>query len=63
MKFEGYNVVYTADDEEPDCGICDNQVFDYCCRHCGAEYGWNYYKRKEKENPLAKILRRLSGND
>lgn len=40
--------IYTADNEEPKCGRCDyfGGGFD-CCGKCGAEHGWNGYKRTE----------------
>jgi hypothetical protein len=43
--------VYTADDEEPKCGRCDNMCipYDSCVQKCGAEHGWNLYKRTVKE--------------
>lgn len=47
MEFLGNCIIYDADDEEPNCVVCNNQVFDCYCEHCGAEYGWCYYKRKE----------------
>lgn len=31
MKILDHCIIYTADDEEPDCGMCDNQD----CEHCG----------------------------
>ena len=55
----GYKISYTADDEEPDCMKCDHvcgwilidnkgQKHDNCAEHCGAEHGWNGYKRTEE---------------
>lgn len=41
-------VVYTADDEEPDCGRCDNCDLDseyFCANSCGPEHGWYGYER------------------
>lgn len=49
-------VVYTADDEEPNCGQCDLQcgncwtdsfgdIHDHCATDCGSEHGWKMYKR------------------
>lgn len=35
----------TADDEEPDCAICDHQFSDTMCALCGPEHSWNWYKR------------------
>lgn len=41
------SVVYTADDEEPDCGQCDNicGTDEFCTKCCGAEHYWNGYSR------------------
>lgn len=45
-KFE-----YTADDEFPDCGKCDNINAPYkICAACGAEHCWNRYIRTEYIN-------------
>lgn len=46
-------VVYTADDEEPDCGQCDNCDLDgeyFCVKSCGPEHGWYGYQRTEWED-------------
>lgn len=42
-------IEYTADDEEPKCGECDNvQMPDkWCVENCGANNGWNGYRRTE----------------
>lgn len=41
-------VIYTADDEEPNCNRCDNIECAYLCIHrCGAEHGWYGYERSE----------------
>ncbi len=36
-------IIYTVDDEEPDCNRCDYCDEDdyYCIKRCGAEHGWN----------------------
>jgi len=47
-----YIVVYTADDEEPNCGRCDHICSPeaFCEKFCGPEHGWNRYERSvEKE--------------
>ena len=38
---------YTADDEYPDCGRCDNvnASDEFCIRLCGLDCGWNGYQR------------------
>ena len=52
-------ITYTADDEEPDCMQCDHvcgwiwtdykgKKHDNCSEQCGAEHGWNGYKRTER---------------
>ena len=48
MKIIGRSIVYTADDETPDCLSCDR--CDYCDNgnFCGPEYGWARYKRTEE---------------
>ena len=45
MKIIGRDIVFTADDEMPDCLACD-----YCDNGnlCGPEYGWARYKRTER---------------
>lgn len=42
-------IQYTADDEDPDCGRCDNQDGRKICERCGPEYGWGGYTRSELE--------------
>ena len=42
-------IIYTADDEEPDCGRCDH-VYDsdnLCINYCGPEHGWARYVRTD----------------
>lgn len=61
MKYTRNTIIYTADDEEPDCGICNNIDCDSCCENCGAEFGWRYYEREEVDpelNKFASILYR-----
>lgn len=40
-------LIYTVDDEEPNCIRCDHCFGedDYCVSQCGAEQGWNGYER------------------
>lgn len=42
-------IVYTADDEEPNCGRCDHVVDNdkWCMKHCGGANSWNGYERTE----------------
>lgn len=44
-----WKVVYTADEEDPDCGRCDNicESDKLCASICGPEHGWNGYCRTE----------------
>lgn len=43
--------IYTADDEEPRCEMCDhkNEPDDQCLQYCGASHGWYRYERTERE--------------
>lgn len=62
MKILDGWVIYNADDEEPNCGVCDNQDFMYCCDRCGPTYWWRHYERKEQNseiNKLYKVLEKL----
>lgn len=44
----GRYIVFTADDEMPDCLMCDKCDGDYdCSKFCGPEYGWAGYRRTE----------------
>ena len=52
-------VIYTADDEEPDCNVCDNQDCTYYCEWCGPTYWWRHYKRKEQNSELSKLYKAL----
>lgn len=40
---------YTADDEEPDCMMCDHveRNYEFCQENCGDEHGWYGYVRTE----------------
>lgn len=41
-------VIYTADDEEPNCNRCNNVECEcLCIQNCGAEHGWYGYERSE----------------
>lgn len=63
MKYTLNTIIWTADDEAPDCGVCDNQDCYGLCEYCGAEFGWKYYEREEdspKLNRWASILHSYS---
>lgn len=48
MEIMGRYIIFTADDEMPDCLMCDHCDDDCdCSKFCGAEYGWAGYKRTE----------------
>lgn len=55
MKISNHYVIYTADDEEPDCGICDNQDCGYCDQ-CGSTYCWHYYEREEQDSKMSRLI-------
>ena len=51
-------LIYTADDEEPECIQCEHvcgytwtdykgKVHDRCSESCGPEHGWVLYRRVE----------------
>ena len=61
MKYTRNTIIWTADDEEPDCGICDNQDCYGCCENCGAEFGWKYYEREEDDPELNKFASIMNG--
>ncbi len=48
----GEGVIYTADDEEPDCGCCDHidGPDDFCVKWCGPVHCWNGYSRTVYES-------------
>lgn len=43
----GRYIVFTADDEMPDCMEC-NYCDDCDGKYCGSEYGWARYERTER---------------
>ena len=48
-------IIYTADDEMPDCGKCDNCCGDFnCTKYCGADHGWYGYQRSEYNKNLSR---------
>ena len=61
MKYTRNTIIWTADDEEPDCGICDNQDCYGRCENCGAEFGWKYYEREEDDPELNKFASIMNG--
>jgi len=44
-------LVYTANDEEPKCGRCDNicESDELCIKRCGPEHCWGGYIRTVNE--------------
>ncbi len=59
-------ITYTADDEEPECGRCDNiNASDkWCMKNCGGANYWNGYKRTAgKENEAKIIIEGFLGDD
>lgn len=62
MKILEHYIIYDADDEEPDCMMCDHCQSGYFCESCGPEHWWYYYARTEKDsekNKLYEALERL----
>ena len=50
MKILDHCIIYTADYEEPDCGMCDNQDSEHYCDRCGPTYWWLHYERTERDS-------------
>lgn len=47
----GRYIIYSADDEMPDCMQCDHCDGNFdCCNQCGAEHGWYGYRRTEDKS-------------
>lgn len=55
MKILDRCVIYTADDEEPDCGVCDNQDCGLCDQ-CGSTGWWHYYEREEQNSKISRLI-------
>ena len=59
MKIWNHCVIYTADDEEPDCMMCDHVQCNDLCSECGPEHWWHYYDREEQNSEMSKLVRAL----
>ncbi len=53
MKIWNMRVIYTADDEEPDCMMCDHCQGSSLCEECGPEHYWHYYERAANKKNMA----------
>ena len=47
MKIWHNCVIYTADDEEPGCMMCDCGWGSDLCKKCRPKHRWHYYRREE----------------
>ena len=56
MKIWDDCVIYTADDEEPNCLICDHCQGSDLCSECGPEHWWHYYEREEQNSEMSKLV-------
>ena len=56
MKILDHCVIYTADDEEPDCLMCDYCQGSDICSECGPEHWWNYYEREEQDSKMSRLI-------
>lgn len=56
MKILDHCVIYTADDEEPDCLMCDNCQSSDLCSECGSEHWWHYYEREEQDSKMSRLI-------
>ena len=59
MKIWNHCAIYTADDEEPDCMICDHCDGSVLCKECRPEHEWHYYRREEQNSEMSKLVRAL----
>lgn len=59
MKILNHCVIYTADDEEPDCMMCDHGEGSVLCKECGPKYGWHYYRREEQNSEMSRLVKAL----
>jgi hypothetical protein len=48
MEIIGRYIIFTADDEMPDCLMCDRCDHSDNGKYCGPEYGWARYERTER---------------
>lgn len=58
-KILDHCVIYTADDEEPDCLMCDHCQSSDLCSECGPEHWWHYYEREEQKSKMNRLVRAL----
>lgn len=56
MKIWDHCVIYTADDEEPNCIMCDHGEGSVLCDECGPEHWWHYYERKEQDSEMSRLI-------
>ena len=62
MKILDHCVIYTTDDEEPDCMMCDYCQGNDLCSECitgSPEHWWRYYRREEQNSEMSKLIRAL----
>ena len=59
MKIWDHCVIYTADDEEPNCMMCDCGWCIDLCKKCGPKHGWHYYRREEQNSEMSRLVRAL----
>ena len=56
MKIWDHCVIYTADDEEPDCMMCDHGDGSVLCKECWPEHWWHYYEREEQDSKMSRLI-------
>ena len=65
VERNGCRIIYTAEDEMPDCLNCDKCDSNYdCSKYCGAPRGWSGYRRTEyvNQNDLKNIANYFKEN-
>ena len=59
MKIWDHCVIYTTDNEEPNCIMCDHGEGSVLCKECWPKHGWHYYRREEQNSEMSKLVRAL----
>ena len=59
MKIWDDCVIYTTDDEEPNCIMRDHGEGSVLCKECRPKHRWHYYRREEQNSEMSKLVRAL----
>ena len=56
MKILDHCVIYTSDDEEPDCLMRDHCEGGVLCKEWRPKHGWHYYMREEQDSKMSRLI-------